>query len=78
MEFSVLNGIIAKTAIKPKNLIGRTDFLHLIKQVLDRLNVQYTDICCPNSGFSPIRRNNTTNNLEYFNYATKQYVIYVP
>ncbi len=78
MEFSVLNGIIAKSATKPTKLIGRTDLLHILKQMLDRLNVQYLDVCCPDPGYSPIRRNNTLNVLEYFDYETQEWVEYEP
>ena len=78
MEFQVINGIISKSAQKPKNMIGRTDLLHILKQMLDRLNITYLDICCPDLGFSPVRRNNTTNVLEYFDYETQEWTEYIP
>lgn len=79
MEFYIVSGIIKKWSKLPtEKLIGLTDFLYIIKQVLTRLNVQFTDPCCPNTGFSPVRRNNTTNTLQYFNYATQTWVAYVP
>ena len=77
MEFSVINGLIKKTASKVK-LVGRTDLLHILKQMLDRLHINYTDECCPNSGFSNVRRNNATNKIQYFDYASKVWVDYTP
>ena len=78
MEFQIKAGIVDKTYDKPKNMIGRTDFLFILKQMLDRLNITYLDICCPDLGFSPVRRNNTTNVLEYFDYETQEWTEYVP
>ena len=78
MEFQISNGLISKTAVKPKVMVGRTDFLHILKQMMDRVHVTYTDECCPDSGFSPVRRNNTDNTLEFFDYETLEWEEYVP
>lgn len=78
MNFFIQNGAIAKTKNSTTEMIGRTDLLLILKQMLIRLGVTFTDTCCPDTGFSPMRRNNTTNALEYLDYETGEYVTYTP
>ena len=74
MEFSVVNGIITKSATKSKKLIGKTDFLHILKQMLDRLHITYTDVCCPESGFTPVRFNKNLLRMEYLDFDTQTWL----
>lgn len=78
MNFFIKNGFISKTSANILNQVGSTDLVHILKQMLTRLHVTFTDECCPDTGFSPVRRNNTTNKLEYYDYATKEYVLFTP
>lgn len=79
MDFWILNGVIDKTTrLLGRKRDGRTNFLHIMKQIFEELAVPYLDTCCPDTGFSPVRRNNDTNVLEYFDYTTKEWTEYVP
>lgn len=76
MEFYIKNGIISKVANKLKNKIGITDFLHILKQMLTRLNVPFVDSCCPETSYAPMRLNLETNEIEYFVREDNEWVVY--
>lgn len=80
MDFWILNNVISKNKrVKNAKQVGRTNFLHIIKQIFDlELNVPYVDTCCEDTGYAPVRLNKDTNVLEYFDHETKAWVTYVP
>lgn len=73
MDFWIQNDTIIKTKNGLKNLIGRTNFTHILKQALKRLNVAWADECCPPEDRSPVAFNKATETLEYFDQDTKEW-----
>ena len=79
MDFWILNGVIEKTKrLSDAKRVGRTNLLHIVKQMFKELKVSYTDTCCPDTGYSSVRVNTSTNTLQKFDYTTKDWVHFTP
>lgn len=65
MAIYVLKGLFKNLPSNPKSLIGLVDFTKILKPILQRLGITYADSCCPTTGFSTVRYNTTTGQVEY-------------
>jgi hypothetical protein len=74
MKFFITNGIISKGSDLKKPGIGRTDLVHIVKQIFSRLNVQFIDECCDsNSQYTTTRYDITNSVMQFFNPETKEW-----
>lgn len=71
MEFYVVKGIFKRFANIPKSKVGLEDFKRIAKEVLKSLSVQYTDPCCPSTGFTTLRLNSTSGIIEAFDVTSE-------
>lgn len=77
MNFFIKNGFISKTKNSVKTLIGNTDLLHILKQMLNRLGVAWVDSCCPVTGVAPMRTFVTSEGdleIQVYDYVMNEWV----